>query len=84
MPGQCKHDVISINRYYAFSEAALRKRDSYGAEKAQFLSLSPTAGSVAVSQIEKETNERRTSNVIVQHRILCSVCREPPFESLRI
>jgi hypothetical protein len=30
---------------------------------AHFLGLSPAAGSGAVSQIEKETNERRTSNI---------------------
>jgi hypothetical protein len=31
----CKHDVISINRYYAFSEALLGKSCPCGAAMAQ-------------------------------------------------
>jgi hypothetical protein len=59
----CNHDVISLNRYEVFSETPLGKRRPDGAATAQFLGLSPAAGSGAVSQIEKETNERRTSNI---------------------
>jgi hypothetical protein len=33
----CKHDVISMNRYYAFSETRLGKSGPIGAAMAQFL-----------------------------------------------
>ena len=63
----CKHDVISINRNYAFSETALGNSGPSGAAIAQFLGFrfqvsAPPPAKKTAGQIEKETLKKRISN----------------------